>query len=149
MRYAVNHAVGMQAASTSDMPAGTGTTLRRGTATRSANVPGWRSDSSERFGSSVSSPRHWGSEMTEWTTTSVPSSSSPAASQPKIIGSRSAGSPTPRSDQRSWWFRLAARTRTETQSGGTSGSGCSPTTSPCIGSSASCDAAYTANMRPT
>jgi hypothetical protein len=36
----------------------------RGTTTLSANVPWWRSLSSDRFGSSVSSPRHAGSLMT-------------------------------------------------------------------------------------
>ena len=57
MRYAVSHAVGRQAASAKVSSAGFGTRLRRGTATRSANVPSYRSDSSERFGSIVSSPR--------------------------------------------------------------------------------------------
>ena len=47
-------------------------------------------------GSRVSSPPPAaGSPMTAWTTTSVPSSSTPAPSQPSTIGSRSAGSPTP------------------------------------------------------
>ncbi|BCB87056.1 hypothetical protein Psuf_043690 [Phytohabitans suffuscus] len=40
MRYAVSHAVGRHAASAKDTPAGLGTTLARGTATRSAIVPG-------------------------------------------------------------------------------------------------------------
>ena len=39
IRYAVSHAVGRQAASANDSSAGFGTRLRRGTATRSANVP--------------------------------------------------------------------------------------------------------------
>ena len=39
MRYAVSQAVGRQAASSKDSEAGLGTTLRRGTATRSAKVP--------------------------------------------------------------------------------------------------------------
>ena len=70
IRYAVSHAVGRQAASSNDSDAGLGTTLDRGTATRSANVPWWRSDSSDRFGSSVSSPVQSGPLMTAWTTTS-------------------------------------------------------------------------------
>ena len=56
IRYAVSQAVGRQAASSNDSDAGLGTTLARGTATRSANVPWWRSESSDRFGSKVSSP---------------------------------------------------------------------------------------------
>ena len=39
IRYAVSHAVGRQAASSKDSEAGFGTTLPRGTATLSANVP--------------------------------------------------------------------------------------------------------------
>ena len=39
IRYAVSQAVGRQAASSKDSDAGFGTTLRRGTATLSANVP--------------------------------------------------------------------------------------------------------------
>ena len=39
IRYAVSQAVGRQAASSNDSDAGLGTTLDRGTATRSANVP--------------------------------------------------------------------------------------------------------------
>ena len=100
IRYAVSHAVGRQAACSKLSSGGLGRRLRRGTVTRSANVPGVRSDSSERFGSMVSSPAA-GSPTTACTTTSLPSSATPAASQPRIIGSRSAGSPTPRSDQRS------------------------------------------------
>ena len=56
IRYAVSHAVGRQAASSKISPAGLGTRLRRGTTTRSASVPWCTSDSSERRGSSVSSP---------------------------------------------------------------------------------------------
>ena len=52
-----------------------------------------------------------GSLMTAWTITSLPSSSSPAASHPRIIGSRSAGSPTPCSEKTSWWLSDAASTR--------------------------------------
>jgi len=40
--------------------------------------------------------------MTACTITSLPSGSTPAASQPRIIGRRSAGRPMPRNDQRSW-----------------------------------------------
>ncbi len=104
IRYAVSQAVGRQAASSKESDAGLGTTLCRGTATRSAKVPWWRSESSERWGSKVSSPVQVGSLMTACTTTSLPSSSSPAASQPRIIGSCSAFSPTPRSENRSWWL---------------------------------------------
>ena len=95
------HAVGRQAASAHVSSAGFGTTLRAGTTTVSARVPGCFSDSSDRRGSSVSSPSQAGSEITECTITSRPSASTPAASQPRIIGSRSAGRPTPRSDHRS------------------------------------------------
>ena len=63
-------------------------------------------------GSSASSPRQPGSPTSAWTITSLPSASTPAASQPRIIGSRSAGRPTPFSDQRSWWLSAAARTST-------------------------------------
>ena len=101
IRYAVSQAVGRQAASAKDSDAGLGTTLRRGTATRSAIAPWWRSESSDRFGSKVSSPVHDGSLITPCTTTSLPSSSRPAASVPRIIGSCSCLSPTPRSENRS------------------------------------------------
>ena len=46
-----------------------------------------------------------GSLITAWMITSRPSSVTPAASQPKIIGSRSAANPTPCSDQMSWLIR--------------------------------------------
>ena len=85
--------------------------------------------------------------MTAWTTTSLPSSSRPAASQPRIIGSASCLRPTPRSDQRSWWLRLAALTVTVVHPSGGVGSGRSPTTRPLSGSSELKDSAYTANMR--
>ena len=51
----------------------------------------------------------------------------PAASQPRSIGNRSAASPTPRSDQTSCWFRPAALTSTVTQPAGTSGGSISAT----------------------
>ena len=135
MRYAVSQAVGRQAASSNDSEAGLGTMLRRGTATLAAKVPWWRSESSDRFGSKVSSPSHPGLLITACTTTSLPSSSMPAASQPRIIGSCSSRSPTPRSDHRSWWLSDAALTVTVVQPSGTSGSGRSPTTRPESGSS--------------
>jgi hypothetical protein len=75
--------------------------------------------------------------MTLCTITSLPSASTPAASQPRIIGSRSSDSPTPRSDHRSWWLSEAARTSTVVQPSGGSGSGRSPISSPASGSSAS------------
>ena len=94
--------MGRQAASSKDSDSGLGTRLRRGTASRSANVPSYRSDSRLRRGSRVSSPLPAsGSPMTECTTTSLPSSSRPAASQPSTIGSRSGEIPTPRSVHRS------------------------------------------------
>src|SRR4029450_5953315 len=98
IRYAVSQAVGRQAASSNDSPAGLGTRFCAGTATRSASAPWYRSLSSDRRGSSVSSPRQAGSEITACTTTSLPSASSPAASQPRIIGSLSSPHPTPLSD---------------------------------------------------
>jgi hypothetical protein len=115
--------------------------LPRGTATRSASAPWCFSESSVRFGSSVSSPRQPSEVITEWTMTSLPSASTPAASQPRIIGSRSSGRPTPRSDHRSWWLSEAARTSTVVQPSAGSGSGRSPTSSAASGSSASIDAA--------
>ena len=90
--------MGRHAASAKDSAAGLGTRFRRGTATRSANVPSWRSDSSDRPGSKVSSPPPAsGSPITACTMTSWPSGSTPAASQPSTTGSRSAEMPTPRS----------------------------------------------------
>src|SRR5664280_2096790 len=131
IRYAVSHAVGRQAASAHDIPGGLGTRLRRGTATTSANVPAWISESSERCGSRVSSPPpRSGSPITAWMTTSLPSSSSPAPSVPSTIGSRSARSPTPRRLHRSWWLSDAAFSRTVVQPSGTPGSGRSPSSKP-------------------
>ena len=71
--------------------AGLGTRLRRGTVRRAAKAPRrWRSDSRERRGSRVSSPPPAsGSPMTECTITGLPSGSRPAASQPRMMGSRS------------------------------------------------------------
>src|SRR3954471_4449864 len=83
--------------------------------------------------------------MTEWTTTSLPLSSMPAASPPRIIGSWSAASACPRSAQTSWWLSEAAFTCTVTQPSGTSGSGRSPTSRPDSGSSADSLAAYAAS----
>ena len=141
MRYAVSQAVGRQAASSKDSDGGFGTTLPAGTTTLSAKVPWNRSDSSDRPGSSVSSPVQPGALITAWTSTSLPSSSYPAASQPRIIGSCSWRRPTPRSDQMSWWLSDAALTVTVVHPSGTSGSGRSPTTSPLSGSSAENDSA--------
>src|SRR6201995_327370 len=84
--------------------------------------------------------------MTEWTMTSLPSWSSPAASQPRIIGSRSSGRPTPRSDHRSWGFNDAALTVTVVQPSCCSGSGRSPIRRPLRGAARSWAAANTASM---
>src|SRR5579875_2450051 len=84
--------------------------------------------------------------MTECTTTSRPSSSTPAASQPRIIGSCSRLRPTPRSDQRSWWLSEAARTLTVVQPEGHSGSGRSPTCRTLSGSSREKSVAKAASM---
>src|SRR6266545_2742698 len=150
IRYAVSHAVGRQAASAKDSSAGFGTTLRLGTISRSARAPWCFSDSSVRLGSSVSSPSHPSLAITEWTTTSSPVDvSMPAASQPRIIGNRSALMPTPRSVHRSWWLRLTALTSTVVQPGGGSGSGRSPITRPASGSSGNADEAYAARMGAT
>ena len=81
--------------------------------------------------------------------TSLPSSSTPAPSQPRIIGSRSAGRPTPRRDQTSWWFSPAARTSTTDHPGRGSGRGRSPTSSPDSGSSLDWLTAKAASMPPT
>ncbi len=137
----MSQAVGRQAASSNDSEAGLAITLARGTTTLSAKVPWWRSESSDRFGSNVSSPVHEGSLMTACTTTSLPSSSSPAASQPRIIGSASSRRPTPRNDQTSWWLSEAALTVTVVQPSGATGSGRSPTTSPSRGLSEEKDSA--------
>ena len=107
-------------------PAGSGTALRRGTTTVSAKLPWCCSVSMVRFGSRVSSPNQSGSPMIECSTTSVPSSSRPAPSQPRIIGNWSGLMPTPRSVQMSCMFRLAAATETATQPSGTSGVGSLP-----------------------
>src|SRR4051794_21145414 len=120
-------------------------TFRVGTATCSAKVPGCFSERSVRFGSRVSSPFQLGSEMTEWTTTSLPSGSVPAASQPRIIGSASSLRPTPRSVHSSWWFSEAALTSTTVQPSVTSGSGCSPSSRPESGASLEKPVAVTAN----
>src|SRR5690349_23729395 len=79
-------------------------------------------------------------------TTSLPAVSTPDASQPRIIGSRSAGRPTPRSDQISWWLSELARTSTVTQPSGGDGSGRSPTVSAASGSSGFVALAYAARI---
>ena len=119
--------MGRQAASANESSAGLGSRFRRGTATRSAIVPWCSSENRVRFGSSVSSPLHPALGTTPWTTTSFPSSSSPAASVPRIIGIRSSGRPMPRRLNRSWWLSETAFTCTVVQPSGTSGSGRSPT----------------------
>ena len=60
--------------------------------------------------------------------TSRPSSVTPAASQPRIMGSRSAGRPTPRSDQMSWRLRASGLHLHPDPAGGTPGGSISPTT---------------------
>ncbi len=85
IRYAVRYAVGRQLACSKLKPAGSGMRLSAGTRTRSAKVPEYLSLSSERLGSSVSSP--WtGEPITACTTTDEPSGPIPAASVPRIIG---------------------------------------------------------------
>ncbi len=101
-----------------------------------------------RSGSSVSSPCQPGLAITLWTITSLPSSSTPAASQPRIIGSRSAGSPTPWSDQRSWWLSAAALTSTSAQPSARSGSGRSPSSRPESGSDSDWRTAAAASNYP-
>src|SRR5690242_1385710 len=95
-------------------------------ATRSATVPGYFSDRIDQA--------PFGRTITGYTTTSPPSGPIPAASQPRIIGSWSSLSPTPRSDHRSWWLSELARTSTTAQPSGTVGSGASPTVRPASGS---------------
>ena len=137
----MSHAVDRHAAVSHDIPSGFGTTLPTGTATCSASVPSCSSDSNVRRGSRVSSPVQPSLGTTAWTMTSLPSASTPAPSQPRIIGSRSSGSPTPLSDQTSWWLSPAARTDTVVQPAGGVGSGRSPTSSALSGSFASMRAA--------
>ena len=145
----MSHAVGRHAASSNDRPAGLGTRLRAGTTTCSASDPWCSSDRIVRFGSSVSSSFQVGSPTRAWTTTSVPSSVTPAASQPSVIGSRSGARPTPLSDHRSWWLSDAALTVTRAQPSGTVGSGRSPTSSPDSGSSADWETQEAASMGRT
>jgi hypothetical protein len=125
----------MQAAWLKLSSAGLGSTLRAGTITCSAKVPWCFSVSSVRLGSSVSSPVHPSVAMTEWMTTSVPSSSTPAPSQPSVIGNCSALIPTPRKVHRSCMLTLAARTLTRTQPSGAVGASRSPTRSASSGAS--------------
>ena len=147
IRYAVSHAVGTHAASENVRSDGLSTRFQAGTATCSASVPGYRS---ERIVRPSVGPTPWPvAPMTACTTTSRPSAVTPAASVPRIIGSWSARSPTPRNDQRSWWFSAAARTSTVDQPAGGSGAGRSPTSSPLTGSCGSNRAAYAASMRST
>ena len=114
----------------------------------SASVPSNRSDNRLRFGSLVSSPRPAsGSPMTPWTTTSLPSSSSPAASQPRTRGNSSALRPTPRRLHTSCWFSAAAFTRTRAQPPVGNGFGTSPTLRPASGSAASNDVTLAASIK--
>src|SRR5262249_23808408 len=138
--YAVSQAVGRHAASAKVSSAGLGTRFRAGTATRSARGPGKYSDKNDRV-----RPSPLGSLISEYPTTTLPSASIPAASQPRIIGSWSSRSPTPRSDHRSWWLSALARTSTVDQPS-RAGSGCSPTPSAASGSSLLNAEAYAARM---
>ena len=114
IRYAVSHAVDRQAASANESSAGLGTTLRL----RHDDVLGQRALvllGQQRAAAGRASRRRSSPSLliTEWTTTSSPvCSSTPAASQPRIIGSCPRLMPTPRSVHRSWWLRLAACTAT-------------------------------------
>ena len=123
-----------QAACWNESPAGLGTRLTEGTATCSASVPSYLSDSRVRAGSRVSSPAQPGEATTAWMITSLPASSTPAPSQPKTIGSLSAARPTPCRDHTSWWFSPAARSVTTDQPGRETGSGRWPMTNPDNGS---------------
>ena len=84
---AVSHAVGRQAACSHDSPSGLATTL---CAARRRPRPGCRRGLAEQAaaGSSVSSPVQPGEATTAWTSTSLPSASTPAPSQPSTMGSR-------------------------------------------------------------
>ena len=126
MRYAVSHAVERHAAVANDIAAGLGTTLPVGTRTFSASVPSCSSDRSVRRGSRVSSPRQPSEGTTAWTMTSLPSASTPAPSQPRIIGSRSCARPTPRRDHTSWWLSAAARRSTRSSPAGPPGRAAHP-----------------------
>ena len=146
IRYAVSQAVGRQAASSKDSDAGLGTRLpagprpgRRacpGSARRAGTAGGPRSRRRARPGHRSRHGR-------------APRCRPRRARRRRSRGSSAApprAGPTPRSDQRSWWFSDDAFTLTVVQPSGTSGSGRSPTTRPASGSSAEKDSAYTANM---
>ena len=85
-------------------------------------APSCRSESTSGGGPGSRRRRPVGSPITACTTTSLPSSSTPPASQPSTIGSRSGGMPTPRSVQMSWWLSAAAFTVTVVQPSGGFGS---------------------------
>ena len=125
------------AASAAPMDSGRGSTFAAGTTQYCAIAPWCSSVSSVRRGSKVSSPRQPGVAITGYMTTGEPSSSSPAPSQPRIIGNWSGLMPTPRSVQMSCRFSDAACIRTRTKPSGTSGSGRSPTSRADSGSSVS------------
>ena len=117
---------------------GFGTRLRRGTATRSANVPGWRSDSSERLGSSVSSPHQPGRRSRHAPRPRCrPRRPRRRRSRGSSAAARRAG-PTPRSDQRSWWLSEVAFTATLVQPAATPGGDVPPTPVPRLGRPCRC-----------
>ena len=103
---------------------GFGMTLRVGATVYSPNDPGSFSEMSERLGSKVSSPPPAsGSPKQPVTMTSLPRSSHPVMSQPRILGKESRSTPTPRSDQRSCMFTVVAASRMRVCPGPASGAG--------------------------
>ena len=104
IRYAVSQAVGRQAASAKRQLGRLVDQIRRRHPDPLGERPrvALRQQRPGRDRSVASEPVKSGSLITAYTITSRPSAVTPAASQPRIIGSRSAGSPTPRSDQTSW-----------------------------------------------
>ena len=97
IRYAVRHAVGRQAASLEGQRRRLGHAgCRFGTATFSASVPWCKREQRALRVQGSRRPTSRARRRQACTTTSLPPSSSPAPSQPRIIGRRSAGSPTPR-----------------------------------------------------
>ncbi|MPM89949.1 hypothetical protein SDC9_137064 [bioreactor metagenome] len=112
-------------------------------------MPSTPSDSIVRCGSSGSGPLQPGLVTMLWMTTSLPFSSIPAPSQPRIRGSWSGRSPTPLSDDKSCRFRLLVRMVMMLQPSFGSGSGRSPICRPARGSVDDNDTALTANMPAT
>src|SRR2546422_448605 len=131
IRHAVMNASGTAAACGKSISVGILSTLRAGTATFSAYVPGRCSPRILYSTHSESSPRRQYSqrpqEIPGFTTTRSPistsgtseptSAMSPAASQPRMWGSVSFRVGIPSRTARSRWFRDAAWTRTTTWSG--------------------------------